>query len=299
MKRRRFAAIVNPISGRRSMSKVVERVSEIIGREGGSIDVLSTRHAGHATELAASLDDRYDGLLIVGGDGTVSETIQGLAGRSIPFSILPTGTENLLARELGQLRQAEEVAGRLLEGVVCPIDLATANGKRFAAVAGVGFDAECVERMSRKRAGHITHWSYVGPIWQTFWRHRFPRLRVEVDGVMVFEGRSLVILGVIGRYATNLRILRDARWDDGLIDVAVFPCGGRLRLLGHAVRVLRRTHVEHGGVVYRQCSRARVTSDDDVLIEVDGDVAGSLPLEVESLPSAGLIFQAPCDSRRS
>ena len=249
MRRRRFAAIVNPISGRRPMTGAVRRLRTIIEGQGGSLDVHVTQRAAQAIELAATLGDSIEGLLIVGGDGTVNEVLQGLAGRSIPFVILRTGTENLLARELNMPTDIEDLAATLMQGDARPIDVATANGRRLAAVAGVGFDAECVERMERIRRGHITRWSYFWPIWHTFWGHRFPRLRVEIDGARVFDDRGLVILGVIGRYARNLRILRDARWDDGLLDVAVFPCDSRWDLAVHALRVLLRRHVGRGGVI--------------------------------------------------
>lgn len=292
--RRRFAAIVNPVSGRRPMLPVVNRIREVIEDQGGSFEILVTEHAGHAVEHARAVDDSFDAVLIVGGDGTVAEVLGGLDVARVPFLILPTGTENLLACELRMPWTPDEVAETLRRGEEVSFDLGTVNGRRFAALLGVGFDAECVRRLVQKRKGHITHIDYFGPIWKTFWLHRFPRLTVLVDESKVFEGKGLVIAGNIPRYARNMRILRDARWDDGLLDVVVFPCASRWRLLVHAVRVLMQRHIGRGGVTHWRCKRLTVHADGaDVDVEVDGDLAGHLPVTVELVAGAARFLRLP------
>jgi diacylglycerol kinase family enzyme len=180
----------------------------------------------------------------------------------------------------------EQAADRIWNGMPCPLDLGVVNGRRMAAVGGVGFDAECVQRLARKRKGHITPWHYAGPIFRTFMKHRFPRMRIAVDGDEVFRGQGLVIFGNIHLYATGLRILERACCNDGLLDVAIFPCNSRWRLLGHAWRVLRKRHLRTGGVIYRQVRHFTVQSEAEVPIEIDGDEAGQLPLEAATISGA-------------
>lgn len=282
----RVAAIVNPISGRRNMLPVVREVGRILQRNGVALDVYVTQAAGEATRRAAELVSDTQAVLVVGGDGTVCEVINGLMAHPLPFVILRTGTENLLARELHMPTEPHDVAHALLRGRPRPLDVGVVNGRHFLAVTGVGFDAECVHRLTRVRRGHITHGDYFWPVWRTFWAHRFPMLRVEADGVAVYEGRGLALVGVIGQYSIGLRMLAHARPDDGLLDLCVLPCVTRAQLLGHAFRALRRRHVEHPGVIYRQGGQFRISSTESVLVEVDGDQGGRLPIECTILPSA-------------
>ena len=104
------------------------------------------------------------------------------------------------------------------------------------------------------------------------------------DGPAV-DVQGLLIAGNIKRYARNLHVLRDASWNDGLLDVVVFPCSSRWTLLLHAVRVLLRLHVGRGGVTYRRCRRLRVEGNgEDVAVQIDGDQSEALPLNVEVEP---------------
>lgn len=283
---RRILAIVNPASGRANTMPLVRRIGRIVETRGACFNWTSTAGAGHATTLASQLDAEVDALLIVGGDGTVSEVVNGLVGKNIPCAILPTGTENLLARALETPRNVDRIAETLLYGQPFSFDMGEINGRRFLAVAGIGFDAECVLRMEKIRSGHITHLDHFWPIWRTFWSHRFPTLHVEADGADVFEDRGFVLIGNVRRYSAGFHVHANARYDDGLLDVCAFPCSSRWELTKHAWRVLRRWHIGRSGVVYGQYRHIRITSPDSVPIEADGESAGMLPAECTVLPGA-------------
>jgi diacylglycerol kinase (ATP) len=284
--RRRFAAIVNPISGRRNMLPRVRTIARAVERRGGRLEVLVTNGPRHATELASRLGREVEALLVVGGDGTVGEVLNGLADSRVPLVIYRTGTENLLARELGMPSDPDEITATLVHGDEFASDVGVIGGRRFLAMAGIGFDAECVVRMNRARRGHITHSDYFWPIWRTYWAYRYPMLTVEADGAVIFEGRGFALIGNIARYSAGMRILLHARPDDGLLDLGVFPCGSRLRMLGHAGRALLRRHLGRWGMIYRQCRTVRISSDEQVPIEVDGELGGVLPAECSVQPGA-------------
>ena len=284
--RRRVVAILNPVSGRRDMRPVVERVGRQVEQGGGSFKLLETAHGGHATQLASEAVTQADAVLAVGGDGTVCEVVNGLQDTEVPVAILPTGTENLLARYLRMPREPDKVADLLLHGARLPFDVGVLNGRRFLVVAGVGFDAECVHRLSRVRRGHISHLHYAGPIWKAFWNYRFPPITVSIDGELVFDGRGIAVVGNTPCYSVGMRVVPGARPDDGWLDVAVFPCRSKSQLLTHAYRVFRCRHVGRGGVLHRQGRRIRIESPDPVPIEIDGDVAGFTPADCSIMPGA-------------
>lgn len=296
---RKIAVIVNPVSGRRHVGSLIRKIARLVHGEGGRFDIRETVGPGHATVLARQIGPEVDAVLAVGGDGTVCEIINGLPCVDTPLLVLGAGTENLLARELRMPTTAGRVARTLLHGRPIPMDLGKVNGRHFLVVAGAGFDAECVVRMHQVRQGHITHLSYFWPIWRTFWTHRFPLMTAEVDGVRVFDGRGVALVGMISRYSAGLRVLHSACWDDGLLDLCVFGCTSKSNLLLHAYRVVRGRHPRATGVIYRQGQRIRISSPEAVPVEVDGELCGELPIECSIEPGGARILQLePCNQKR-
>jgi diacylglycerol kinase family enzyme len=151
-------------------------------------------------------------------------------------------------------------------------------------ILGVGFDGEVVRRLAAGRSGHISHLSYFWPLWRTFWEHDFPRMRIVADGEPIFDDYGLAFIGNISRYAVGLRICRDARFDDGLLDLVVFSCREQAHLILHAGWTLLRRHPLKGNVVYRQFRHCTIETDSPVPSEVDGDVGPSTPLDVRVTP---------------
>jgi len=283
---RTIAAIVNPVSGHRDMSPEVRAIASAVREGGGAFGAYMTERAGHATEIAANLDDRVDAVLAVGGDGTVCEVVNGLVGAKTPLAILRTGTENLLARELVMPVEPQRMADLLLRGQPTPHDVGVMNGRRFLALAGVGFDALCVHRMSAVRRGHITHLDYLGPVLRSVADYDFPMLTVFADGEEVFRDRGLVMMSIIPRYSLGLRVAPDAIADDGLLDVVIYRCRSMFGLLAHTARLFAGKHLEHADVVYARCRSARFECDVPVPIQIDGEPGGFAPAECSILPAA-------------
>ena len=276
------------------MLPAVRRVQQLLARAGAQMEISTSERPWHAAELAAQTDGDVEAILVGGGDGTVCEVVNGLGDRRLPLVILRTGTENLLARELNMPVEPDHVAETLLNGRRFSGDLGLINDdKRFVAIAGVGFDAECVLRMTQVRSGHITHGDYFWPIWRAFWGHRFPELDIQVDGDRVFTGRGLALIGVISRYSVGMRILNRAQFDDGVLDLAVFPCASRTRLVTHASRALLNRHVGRGGVIYRQFRELQITSPGRVSIEIDGEFGGHFPIRCRIQPAAVTFLRPP------
>jgi diacylglycerol kinase family enzyme len=195
--------------------------------------------------------------------------------------VVPLGTENILARYLGARLDAAWLWQVIYKGAQIALDVPSMNGRPFLLIAGMGFDAEVVRRLDEVRRGHISYWSYVRPIWRTFWGHPFSSVSVEADGSPLYEGPGMVFVGNVPRYAIGLRILDRAVPDDGLLDVCVMRCSWQGPLLWHTLNVLLRRHARSRAVVYRQARQVRVWSEKPVPVQVDGDVGGWLPAEFE------------------
>ncbi len=279
---RRLHVIVNPVSGRRRHRRIVRTFLERVVETARSFRYTITRGPGDAARAAeAACRASADTLIVAGGDGTIREAASGMIGDGVPMLIVPTGTENVVAKHLGLRLDEDHLEDALLHGGVTPFDIGRCRGHGFLMGVGVGFDAEVVRRLALARKGHISYWSYVKPILGALLSFRPPRLHVETDGELLFEGRGQLHVGNISRYACGQSILRGASPEDGLLDACVLAYESRARLLWHAGTVLSGGHIGLPGVHYRQFRRLVVTSDEPAPVQIDGDAFGMTPVEID------------------
>ncbi|MHC4616944.1 MAG: diacylglycerol/lipid kinase family protein [Planctomycetota bacterium] len=281
--------IVNPKSGASSSKLTSRQFQQYLSGKGYEVRVNLTTSLEHACELAtdAAVDYHCAMVVVVGGDGTVREVAHGLEGSDKPLLIVPCGTENLLANELGFDEKLKTIIKTFETGHIHPLDLGSANGKCFTSIAGFGFDGQIVKRVSEQRRGHVDYFDYFWPIWRTFWDYKFDGLKVEVDGEEIFDGRGLVFVGNISRYAMGLQILHDADFGDGLLDVCVYKCRSQLRLMKHSLMTVFKQHTYSGDVIYRQGKSISVSSDEvGMPTEIDGDPGPPLPMQIKVIPHA-------------
>ena len=284
-----IAYIVNPKSGASGSKLVSRRFQEYLVKKGFEVRVKVTGSLEDACEFSTDAAVDYDcGLVVVvGGDGTVREVVHGLEGSDKPLLIIPCGTENLLANELGFDERLKTIIKAFEAGQIQPLDLGSANGKCFTSIAGFGFDGQVVKGVCEQRKGHIDYFSYFWPAWRTFWNYRFEAMSVTVDGEEVFDGPGLVFVGNISRYALGIGILERAKFGDGLLDVCIYKCGSKARLVKHSVMTILKMHTGCRDVIYRQgkiitvCSRSH-----NIETEIDGDPGPELPVHIEVIPQA-------------
>ena len=284
-----IAYIVNPKAGATSSKLTGRRFEQYLVKKGYEVRGSLTTSLGHACDLATDAAVDYDCamVVVVGGDGTVREVAHGLEGSDRPLLIVPHGTENLLANELGFDEQLKTLIKTFNAGYIRPLDLGSANGKCFTSIAGFGFDGDVVKRVSEQRAGHIHYFDYFWPIWRTFWNYKFDPMRVEVDGEEIFDGPGLVFVGNISRYALGLQILHYANFGDGLLDVCIYKCASQLHLAKHSVMTILKHHANRKDVIYRQGKSVYVSSEAKcVKTEIDGDPGPALPVQIKVIPQA-------------
>lgn len=284
-----ISCIVNPKSGASSHKSIGRRFREYLVNKGFNLKVATTQSLEHACELAtdAAVDLDCSLVIAVGGDGTVREVAHGLEGSDKPLLIVPVGTENLLANELGFDEKLQTLIQTFEAGYVRFLDLGCANGKCFTSVAGFGFDGQIVKLVSGRRDGHIDHFDYFWPIWRTFWNYEFDSMKVNVDGEDIFDGQGLVFVGNISRYALGLQILRYADFSDGLLDVCIYKCDSKLRLIKHSVMTVLKHNADSHDVIYRQGKVVDISSSvSNVATEIDGDPGPDLPVHITVIPQA-------------
>jgi diacylglycerol kinase (ATP) len=284
-----IAYIVNPKSGATSSKLLGRRFQQYLFKKGFYVKVNLTTSLENARELAINVAIDYDCAMVVavGGDGTVREVAHGLEGSNKPLLIVPQGTENLLANELGFDERLKTITSAFEAEYVRHLDLGRANGKCFTTIAGFGFDGQVVNRVNEQRKGNIDHFDYFWPIWRSFWNYKFNPMKVEIDGEEIFDGPCLVFVGNISRYAVGLQILRYADYGDGLLDVCIYKCASKVRLAKHSMMTILKQHTKAGDVIYRQGKNIIVSSSTkSVMTEIDGDPGPALPVHIELIPQA-------------
>lgn len=266
------------------MGKLLGELQAELRRQGVACVRHVTTAPRDATRYVRGAAGDARAFIVWGGDGTVNEVAEGLAGAETPLLACRAGTENLLAKDLRIPTDPAAIARIVLDGRSEFCDLATVNGRTFLMTLGVGFDAEVVRRVCAARTGRLSHWSYFWPIWRTFWEFRFPRLRVVADGREVFNDYGMVFVGNIARYCAGLRVCGRARRDDGLLDVAAMACTTRAGIMGHFFWAMQQRHIGRKGVLYVQARTLRVEADRPTACQVDGDAGPLAPLDIVMSP---------------
>jgi YegS/Rv2252/BmrU family lipid kinase len=199
-------------------------------------EVSKSRKAGKKARRA--VEEGAELVFVWGGDGMVQRCVDALAGAKVDIAIVPAGTANLLAGNLGIPRDIEAAVRIGFHGECRPLDLGKLNGEHFAVMAGAGFDGAMIGDASRSLKERIGKLAYVG----TALRHvgdRPARMRIAVDGTDWFDGTaSCVLLGNVGTITGGIPAFDDAKPDDGWLEVGVSTAQGALqwaRTLGRMV----------------------------------------------------------------
>jgi diacylglycerol kinase family enzyme len=250
----------------------------------------------HRAELAETVTAARADLCCVvaaGGDGTLLEVLN--RAPDVPVALLPLGTENLVAGYCRTPRSGQALADSIQAGRWRQMDAARVNERTFCLMASAGFDAAVVHRVHSRRRGHITRLGYALPIIQTLQEYRFPTIDVEVTDTGERLRGSLAFVFNLPCYGLGLPIAREARPDDGLLDLYLFEKPGVFALARYALAVLGGRHQNLPDVVHRRARGFRLSSEEPVPIQIDGDAAGWLPATIEVLPRRlTLLMSAPC-----
>jgi YegS/Rv2252/BmrU family lipid kinase len=271
---RETAIILNP----RAHSERADALVEELHQLAPEAEILLTAQAGDARRLAAEAALRgITNVVAAGGDGTVNEVINGLAGTAVNLGVLPVGTMNVFAKEHNLpsgLAQAWEV---IRKGEVREIDLAAAGAIHFVQLAGIGLDAQIVKETAWETKKVLGPLSYLLSAAAIAARTP-PTILVEAAGE-VHEG-SFVLIGNGRYYGSKVILFPEAQPDDGLLDFLIFKNLGYLDIARYLGGVLIGKHTGLSDVSYFQAPAAFVHSVEEVPIEVDGELSGMLPVEV-------------------
>ncbi|HEY0171405.1 MAG TPA: diacylglycerol kinase family protein [Pyrinomonadaceae bacterium] len=288
MDERKAVLIYNPKAGRHAdPARPVETFRARASAGGVEVSVAPTKGPDDAARLAReAADGGATDVVVRGGDGTVHEAIQGLAGTRARVMVWPAGTANVLARQLELPRGASEAAEVFARGRTRRITLGVATGERtgerryFFMMAGVGLDASVVRSVRprlKRRVGEAAFW-YAGLGHLAHWVPR--EFTVEVGGERL--SATYAAVGKAPWYGGGLAITPRARLDSDEFEVCVIDTRSRLRYLRLLAHAMRGGAPEGGapGLAFRRAARLRCEGD-GVYVQADGELIGELPMTFE------------------
>ena len=281
---RRVLAIVNPATGRLPVDSIEADLSYEAYRRGIALRIERTARPGHAVDLAASAVDDVDTILAVGGDGTVSDVVTGSIGSNVIVGIIPVGSTNIIARELGIPRDVSKAAAIALgDGREVSIDVARAGETTFMHMAGAGFDAAIMSETPSRWKRRVGWLAYLPAAARHLNAPRFTA-RLTIDGVESENTARLVLCAIGGAIVhPRFRVGEGINRTDGVLDILIFdPPGlsGTLSCLGWIVA----GHPGRSRWLTQQRGQSLIlTADEQVPFEVDGDFVGYVPVEISVL----------------
>lgn len=284
----RAMIIFNPQAGQMEvLERELRAATSVWTTRGWQLDVQATAGPGDAVRLAMGASNAcYDLVVAAGGDGTINEVVNGIAGSKTALATLPLGTMNVWARELGLPLQLRAAAEAMLDWHIRPIDLGRANGRYFLLMAGVGLDAEItlgVQPAVKRRFGVL---AYVLSTLQVALRVRGTRARMLIDGKRVKGPVLMVVIGNSQLYAGLFKITHRASIDDGLLDVCVIRGDNLLSALRHFISILRRSYSHDPEISYYRARSVYIRSRPALPVQVDGETFSQTPMTFDIAPAA-------------
>ena len=284
--------IINPISGGASPREARARAQlalAVVDTHGDPVEVLMTEAVGHARELAKAAVRRGARLVLAwGGDGTINEVVSALAFDDVPLGIVPAGSGNGLARELGVHPRPERAIADALQAVPRAMDLGEIDGRLFANVAGIGFDAHIASRFATAtRRGFV---GYAGITVRALRSYAPQHYRISIDGVETSHRAILVTIANSAQFGNNARIAPGARVDDGELDLVVVEERSRIATICQVPRLFNGTANKIRGCTIRRIRAVTIESEQPMAYHVDGEpIAGGTRLKARIHPGALMV----------
>ncbi|MBI4482645.1 MAG: diacylglycerol kinase family lipid kinase [Acidobacteria bacterium] len=275
--------IYNPRSGGWRSQRIGQVCNHLL-ECGVKTDLRITSGPGDATRLARqAVREGCELIIACGGDGTVNEVVCGLAGSPIPLGLIPCGTGNVLALELGIPRDPLRAAEVIRRGTPLDVTLGKAGERCFLLMAGIGVDGSIVQHLSpslKRRFG-------IASFWMEGLRHlltyRLKPFEISVNGNSYTA--TFAVIGNAHCYGGGLLITPQASLTEEALDVCLIESRSKLDFVKYLIASFRGAHLRYPGVRYMKAKKAiRATGDEDLLVQVDGEVAGRLPMEFTLVP---------------
>lgn len=284
----RAKLILNPMSRRAVSAAHLKKIERALTEKGFSLETCAASKPGEAREQAAGAKDgSFQMVICAGGDGTIHEAINGIAGSDLILGILPMGTGNVLAWEMNIPLDLQKACEVLSAGRVRTIDLGlTSVGSYFSCMAGVGLDAQVVREVDPAMKGFLGMIAYPLTAVRTVLRYGLPELAITIDGKEPpLAGYSVVICNS-RRYGGRFMLCPHAVIDDGWLDVCILQEHHASAIIRSGLSVVLNHHEGVEGFTFHRGRSVHVSANRSVPVQSDGDIIGTTPIDFSIAPQS-------------
>ena len=288
----RALLVVNPVARGAPHIDKLRRATAWLESQGWEAQLTLTEESGHATDLAReAAASGFDVVVACGGDGTINEVANGLAGMPTALAVIRGGTANVWAKEASIPRDPIDAVRLIIDGERRRMDLGVAepppgegSPRHFLLMAGIGLDGHIVSRVPGNLKKRFGSFSYVFYGLREGLRYKARKTELVIDGEPVAVDLSWLLAANTRSYGGVINVAHHALADDGLLDLYVFEGQGIRRSLAHGLRVLFRRH--DSALLYRRAQRIELPASPSFEAQVDGDPLGFAPRVLRIAPQA-------------
>jgi len=275
--------IVNPAAGRNNSNKIWKEIRTYINF---AYDFILTKAPGEATEIAKSaVRQGFTRVVAVGGDGTVSEVVNGIAGNDVELGIVPAGSGNDFIKALRVPQRPMDALSVIERGHSQEVDLGKHDGGFFINVAGAGFDAETLNTNKNIKflRGPL---AYVTSVILTLIRYSPKNAEITVDGKTYYRKLWLVAVANGQYFGGGMKISPDAVIDDGMFDVCLVNEISRFEIIKFLPKVFSGAHRDHKAFQVIRGREVKIEFEAPTMVQADGEIIGHTPVTFSLIPKA-------------
>ena len=274
----KYVFIINPASGKTDYDKIKENIIKTLENE--EYEIYETKAPKEATEIASRFKNEENTIVYsVGGDGTINEVVNGIAEGKCKLGIIPTGSGNDFYRTLKEA-QTENVR----------LDLGKVNGRYFINIASVGMDAETCNNANKIKSKIKLHSSYYLALIHTFLTFKSKSLKLKIDK-NVYAGDYIIAAICNGKYyGGGFKIAPVASFDDNQFDIYLVSKAGKLKLIKILLALLKSEHEKYNEVRKYTGKNITITSENNLIVNIDGEITISKNIEIEMIEDALIIY---------
>ena len=286
IKKNKILFVINPISGGHNKEKIVEAIPIILDNSIFDISVTHTRYSEHAAEIAKkAVEENTDIVVAVGGDGTINEVASQLVNTNTALAIIPCGSGNGLARDLGISLHYIKALQLINSLKTKKIDVGICNKQYFFSLAGIGFDAKVayVFNLGKKR-------KFSGYAWATlkdFFSSKNQYFEIELEHEKIINDFFFITVANCSQWGYNVKVAPDAKLDDGLFNVNLCKKPSVFSIIPFGIKVLSGKISHSKYVAMKTSDKITISSKQLFYYHLDGDAKG-LSEQIE----IGILHQA-------
>ncbi len=281
--RKKFFIIHNPNSGN-SKHKLLNKSCKLLKKAGAEITIKQTSCFGEGAKVAqqAVESELYDAIIAVGGDGTIQDVAMGMLGSTVPLGLIPTGTGNVLARELNYKFTAPFIANTLLNTLDRPVHVGLVNDLPFLFAASVGYDAHVVKEFEKSNGRRLGRAGYAMPGMRAMFNDQGSTLKVTMNNET--HEAEWVIVTRVRFYASDFLLRPEADIANNLLHVVLFTGKGKLLRIRQLIGLATNRLPKMSSVSFHTTETVKIEGDPKNIVQVDGEPTETLPLNFKIHP---------------